>query len=153
MVIDAATPCDLPAVRKLLEQQHLLLDGIDEHLQTLLVSREGSNVVGAAGLELYADGALLRSVAVDPALQGQRVGHQLVDAALQLAQRHGAPAVYLLTTTAADYFPRFGFEPVARADVPASVQASVAFRAACCASAAVMRRRLGVTNASTASKL
>jgi amino-acid N-acetyltransferase len=50
--------------------------------------------------------------------------------------------VFLLTTTAEGFFPRFGFEAVRHADVPASVQASVEFQSACPASAIVMRKRL-----------
>ena len=32
----------------------------------MIVAREGEHVIGAAAVEFYADGALLRSVAVDP---------------------------------------------------------------------------------------
>jgi len=142
MMIEAANDCDLPEVRNLLMRHHLPLAGVDDHLQTLLVAKEGSQVVGAAALELYADGALLRSVAVDPSHQGRRLGHVLTEAALRLAQTHRAETVFLLTTTAAAFFPRFGFEPIARDDVPASVQASVEFQSACPASATVMRKRL-----------
>ena len=48
----------------------------------------------------------------------------------------------LLTTTAEKFFPRFGFEQIAREDVPPSVQASVEFTSACPTSAIVMRKRL-----------
>jgi amino-acid N-acetyltransferase len=89
---------------------------------------------------VYADGALLRSVAVAPGLQRKGIGHQLTEAALQLAQHLRVPAVYLLTNTAANFFPKFGFECIARADVPATVQQSIEFTSACCASAVVMRK-------------
>lgn len=112
-----------------------------------LVARDPARarVVGTAALEFYSDGALLRSVAVDVAFQGQRLGHALTEAALQLAEAHGAKAVFLLTNTAPDFFPKFGFERIARAEVPASVQESVEFRSACCASAVVMRRRVATS--------
>jgi amino-acid N-acetyltransferase len=142
MVIEAASDRDLPDVRTLLERQHLPLDGVDDHVGTMVVARDGAQIVGTAAVELYADGALLRSVAVDPAQQGRQLGHRLTEAALLLAQTHGATAVFLLTTTAEKYFPRFGFEQITRADVPASVQASVEFQSACPASAIVMRKRL-----------
>ncbi len=142
MVIEAASDRDLPEVRTLLARHHLPLDGVDEHVRTMVVARDGSQIVGTAAVELYADGALLRSVAVDPAQQGRQLGHQLTEAALLLAQTHGADTVFLLTTTAEKYFPKFGFEQITRADVPASVQASVEFQSACPASAVVMRKRL-----------
>jgi amino-acid N-acetyltransferase len=52
------------------------------------------------------------------------------------------PAVYLLTNTAAEYFPRFGFERITRADVPPAVQASIEFTSLCPYTATVMRKRL-----------
>jgi amino-acid N-acetyltransferase len=56
-------------------------------------------------------------------------------AALTIAREHHVDAVFLLTTTAEQFFPKFGFERISRADVPASVQASVEFQSACPASA------------------
>lgn len=141
-MIEPATTGDLPGIRALLERLQLPLAGVDEHLTTLLVAREGSQIVGTAGLELYADGALLRSVAVEPDRQGKQLGHQLTDAALHLAASHGVNAVFLLTTTAERFFPKFGFEPIDREQVPSSVRVSVEFQSACPASAIVMRKQL-----------
>jgi amino-acid N-acetyltransferase len=86
MVIQPAEPRDLPAVRRLLETQHLPLDGIDAHVSTMVVAKQGARSVGAAAVELYADGALLRSVVVDPSVQGQGLGHRLSEAALGIAK-------------------------------------------------------------------
>jgi amino-acid N-acetyltransferase len=141
-MIESATDQDLHGIRSLLQRLDLPLDGVDDHVKTMLVAREDGLVVGTAGLELYEDGALLRSVAVDPRLQGQHLGHELTEAALQLAERYRIGTVSLLTTTAGRFFPRCGFEPIARGDVPASVQASIEFRSACPASAIVMRKHL-----------
>jgi amino-acid N-acetyltransferase len=142
MTIEAATAGDLPQVHTLLGRHHLPLDGVDDHLATMIVARDGARVVGTAALELYTDGALLRSVAVDPSQQGRHLGHELTEAALRLARAHGAAAVFLLTTTAERFFPRFGFAPIPRDAVPASVQASIEFTSACPASAIVMRKGL-----------
>jgi arsenate reductase len=144
-MIESATERDLPQIRALLERLHLPLAGADDHLATLLVARENEMVVGTAGLELYDDGALLRSVAVEPRRQGAQLGHQLTDAALQLAANRGARAVFLLTTTAEKFFPRFGFEQIDREQVPPAVRQSVEFQSACPASAIVMRKQLGAT--------
>ena len=141
-MIEAATERDLPQIHSLLERLHLPLAGVDEHLPTMLVAREGDEIVGTAALELYADGALLRSVAVEPAFQGKQLGHQLTDAALRLATTHSASTVFLLTTTAERFFPKFGFEPSGRDKVPMSVQRSAEFQSACPASAIVMRKQL-----------
>jgi amino-acid N-acetyltransferase len=108
----------------------------------MLIAREEEEVVGTAALELYSGGALLRSVAVDPRWQGRQVGRQLTDAALRLAAGHGVESVFLLTTTAERFFPKFGFEPLGREHVPPSVLESVEFQSACPASAVVMRKQL-----------
>jgi amino-acid N-acetyltransferase len=50
--------------------------------------------------------------------------------------------VFLLTETAAKFFPRFGFRAVSRADVPESVRASLEFTTACPQGALVMELSL-----------
>jgi amino-acid N-acetyltransferase len=140
--IDLARERDAAEVFNLLELNHLPVDGLREHLATTLVARQNGRVVGSAALEVYSHGALLRSVAVAPSLQRAGLGGQLTEAAIQLARDTGAPAMYLLTTTAERYFPRFGFERIERHEVPESVQASVEFKTACPASATVMRKSL-----------
>jgi amino-acid N-acetyltransferase len=142
MLIARAREDDLPGVLQLLSYQHLPLDDVEHHIGTMVVARDAERVVGVAALELYDDGALLRSVAVDSAIQGRRLGHQLTEAALSIARENGIEAVFLLTTTAEHFFPRFGFERIARSEVPDSVKASVEFQSACPASAVVMRKRL-----------
>jgi N-acetylglutamate synthase-like GNAT family acetyltransferase len=52
----------------------------------MLIAREGEQIIGTAGLELYPDGALLRSVAVNPGCEDKKLRRRLTDAALHLAQ-------------------------------------------------------------------
>jgi amino-acid N-acetyltransferase len=137
--IEPARPDDASALEQVVAAQGLPLDGLLDHLATTLVARDRGRLVGSAALELYADGALLRSVAVLPEWQRRGLGQALTTAAIRLAAERRSPALYLLTTTAERFFPRFGFEPIARADVPAGVQASIEFTSACPSSATVMR--------------
>jgi amino-acid N-acetyltransferase len=133
---------DLDGVLGLLAENHLPTEGLREHLATTLVALHGDRVVGSAALEIYGDGALLRSVAVRPSLQRQRLGRELTQAAISLAQARRAPAIYLLTTTAEPYFRAFGFDRIVRGEVPLDVLTSVEFTSACPSSATVMRKRL-----------
>ncbi|HYN08972.1 MAG TPA: arsenic resistance N-acetyltransferase ArsN2 [Vicinamibacterales bacterium] len=142
IVVERARPEDCDTIVELLKAEHLPPDGLLDHLDTTLVARQNGHIVGTAALEVYVDGALLRSVAVASALRGRGVGRDLTEAALAAARDLRVPALYLLTTTADNYFPRFGFERITRAEVPASVQASVEFTSACPASAVVMRKQL-----------
>lgn len=140
--IEPARPGDLDAIFQLLRDNALPIDGLSDHLSNTLVVRHGDRIVGSAALEVYGDGALLRSVAVAPRLQRSGLGRALTDAAIDLARQRRIPALFLLTTTADGYFPRFGFERIDRAQVPATVRESVEFKSACPASAAVMRKVL-----------
>ena len=69
--------------------------------------------------------------------------------AVEAARAAGVRGMYLLTTSAERYFPRFGFERITREDVPDPLHASVEFRGACPASAVIMRKivELGGTGA------
>ena len=140
--IGPARPEEFSKVLVLLEQNLLPSDGLADHRDTLLVARDGEAVVGSAALEVYGDAALLRSVAVDERWRGQGLGQRLTDAALEMARMRGIHEVYLLTETAADFFPRFGFRRVARTDVAAGVQQSIEFTSACPVSALVMAREV-----------
>jgi amino-acid N-acetyltransferase len=140
--IGRARPEDLHDVLALLDDARLPLDGLRDHFEAAFVARRGGAIVGCIALEIYPDGALLRSAAVAPAVRRQHVGAGLTAAALDLAAARGVSAVYLLTSTAEQYFPRFGFERIERAEVPPGVQTSVEFTSACPSSAAVMRKIL-----------
>jgi amino-acid N-acetyltransferase len=139
-VVRAATEADYGAVRALLEASSLPLAGVPATLAGFYVAEDQGRVVGVVGLELYGADALLRSAVIDPPTRGSGVGRALVDRALEHARKRGIRAIYLLTTTAERYFPRFGFDRITREDVPNAVQASVEFREACPASATVMRK-------------
>lgn len=142
VVVEKARAEDGEAILELLKDEHLPPDGLLDHLATTYVARQHGRIVGSAALEVYDDGALLRSVAVTSALKGRGIGRDLTEAALAAARSLHVPALFLLTTTADAYFPKFGFERIPRSDVPSSVQTSVEFRSACPASAVVMRKRL-----------
>lgn len=138
--IERATLDDGPRIAALLRTSGLPVEGLFDHLDTAFVARRAGRIVGSAALELYDDGALLRSVAVDGSVRGRGIGQRLTTAALELADALNAPAVFLLTTTADDFFPRFAFRRISREEVPPGVQQSIEFRSACPASATVMVR-------------
>ena len=136
--IERAGPEDLPGIFGLLEASGLPTEGLEEHAATTLVARETTELVGSAALELYGASALLRSVAVRADRRGRGLGRRLTGAALDLARQRGASRVYLLTETADGFFPRLGFRPVERREVPPSVRGSVEFVSACPESARAM---------------
>jgi amino-acid N-acetyltransferase len=66
------------------------------------------------------------------------MGHDLTSALIDLAYKRSISRIYLLTETAKDFFPRFGFKPVSRTEVPEAVKQSVEFTSACPVMALVM---------------
>jgi amino-acid N-acetyltransferase len=142
IVLRNATSSDRPAIESLLTSLKLPVAGIGDWLDRYWIAESGGRVVGVAGVEVYRDGALLRSVAVDPAWRGSGLGRTLVGRTLQLARDAGAREVFLLTTTAESYFPRLGFSGASRTEVPEGVRESIEFRGACPDTAVVMRKTL-----------
>ncbi|MDH5235742.1 MAG: arsenic resistance N-acetyltransferase ArsN2 [Gemmatimonadota bacterium] len=146
VTIRAATSADTAAVLALLSASALPLDGVPDVLTDLLVAERLSSgapeIVGAVAFERYGDAALLRSTVVAPRLRGAGLGERLVHAALDLARAHAVRDVVLLTTTAAEWFPRFGFTRITRDEAPLALHASNEFQYACPASATVMRLRV-----------
>ena len=139
-----ASAVDYDEVVRLLRAADLPTAGLQPSLPHFLVAEDGGRVVGAVGLEIYGDTALLRSAVVDESRRGSGVGGDLVARLLDQARSYGIREVYLLTTTAERYFPRFGFTRIEREAVAGPVRASVEFQGACPASAVVMRKALGV---------
>src|SRR2546428_10215416 len=108
VVIAAATDADLPIVLNLLQRCKLPQAGLEQHLATTLVAREGVRIIGCAALELYGRAALIRSVAVQPTSRGLRLGAPLTTPALHLARAHAVQTAYLLPDAATVFFLRFG---------------------------------------------
>jgi N-acetylglutamate synthase-like GNAT family acetyltransferase len=135
-----AADADLAAVERLLADNELPLDGVRDALPSFVVAEAGGEIVGVAGLEVVADDALLRSVAVHPSWRSHGLGRALVTRVIDDAEARGLRALYLLTMTAERYFPSFGFRRITRDDVPPEVRETAEFREACPASAVVMCR-------------
>ena len=110
--------------------------------QGYVVAESGGRIAGVAGIERYGPHVLLRSVAVAASLRGKGVGEALVHDRLAAAEEQGAGDLWLLTTTAERWFPRFGFVRVGREAIPEPLQASAEVSHACPASAAVLRREV-----------
>jgi amino-acid N-acetyltransferase len=140
MQIRSATSDDLPAVSRLLEEAQLPLDGLEEQWGPgFAVAVDGGNVVGAAGIERYGRFGLLRSVVTAPRERGRGIADSLVRNRLAWAGTEGLEGVFLLTTTAAGYFPRLGFERVERDSLPIEIRESREFASVCPDSAVAMR--------------
>jgi len=146
-----ATSDDLTAIEQLLRDADLPTAGIAEIITTRpddFVVAEAADLTGkrqlvaVGGLEVCCNNALLRSVAVRAEWRKHGLGRGLVERLVSLAEARGVNALYLLTQTAEDYFPRFGFERVDREGVPADIAETVEFKSCCPSSAVAMAKSL-----------
>lgn len=137
--IRPATDRDLDAVESTLRDSDLPLDGLrDQFGEAYAVAESDGQVIGVEGIEVHGDDGLLRSAAVAASWRGKGVGDALTRDRIEWAQRRGLRSLFLLTTTAGDYFPRFGFTPADRETAPVAVRQSREFAEACPSTALFM---------------
>ena len=133
---------DRNQIEGLLAANDLPHDDVHSGAATFFVAESGDEVVGVGGLEVYGSVALLRSVVVEAWARGEGYGSALCDALEARARDAGVDVLYLLTTTAAEFFERRGYEVVERDAAPAEISETSEFRDLCPASATCMRKRL-----------
>ncbi|MCB9758357.1 MAG: GNAT family N-acetyltransferase [Alphaproteobacteria bacterium] len=131
----ALRPEDLPAATALLRAAGLPVEGVVPGPDFVAVF-DDEGLVGLAGVERCAEAAwLLRSVVVAPRARGRGLGRALVADRITWAEGR---ALWLLTTTAADWFEGLGFRRTARAEAPPQVRATDEFARLCPDSAVCM---------------
>ncbi|MGD0643966.1 MAG: arsenic resistance N-acetyltransferase ArsN2 [Candidatus Bathyarchaeia archaeon] len=129
---------DQKIIRTLLSVFKLPLDGLEETKLWVLQSSNGE-VVGVAGLEVYDNQGLLRSVAVIKSMHNQGYGTSLASYVIGEAKRSHVRNLFLLTTTASAFFKKLGFKEESREKVAGSITNSVEFKSACPKTAILMR--------------
>lgn len=138
-----ATARDRAEIESMLTAAKLPTEGVGDILRAkpadFVVAEQDGRVVGAGGLEMTQDGALLRSVVVRDDLRSAGVGRRIVERLVHEADCRGV-GLYLLTTTADNWFPRFGFERVERNSVPPAIGATWEFKTGCAQTATAMKR-------------
>jgi amino-acid N-acetyltransferase len=111
-------------------------------LADFLVARRGASMVGAAGLERHAKDGLLRSVVVEKSLRGAGLGRRLVTSMEDRARGHGLKQLFLLTTSADDFFRSLGYLPLGRDAAPPGIRNSRQFSELCPSTSSFMTKRL-----------
>ncbi|MDR5743585.1 arsenic resistance N-acetyltransferase ArsN2 [Caballeronia sp. LZ029] len=144
MKVRAARRNDLSAIKILLTESGLpASDVVATLLDDFMVAEdEGGKLVGCVGLERLGRFALLRSLVVARSTRNQRLSSTLLARVELTAQMLGVREVWLLTTTAAGLFQRYGYADADRGTAPGEVQASAQFAELCPASAICMKKVL-----------
>ena len=103
-------------------------DLIDEKMKNFMVARgKDGSIIGVVGVEIYQESGLLRSLVVHPSYRGSGLGSLLTRKIESFAWHNGVKTLYLLTMTAADFFPKIGYEVTQRDNVPESIRKTEEF--------------------------
>jgi amino-acid N-acetyltransferase len=137
-----ATAADEVAIRDLLSAAGLPVTDVDLTRQVFVVATADGQADGCVGLEIHGAAALLRSLAVRAQRRGTGVGDALLARARALAVARGVETLFLLTTSASQFFGRRGFITVDRSVVPADLAGSAQFAGLCPTSATCMMSKL-----------
>lgn len=138
-----ATPSETNYIKNLLSKNELPHADISEKWECFYLIESGSVRVGVGGFEQYGDVALLRSIVIEDEHRGTGYGTSLCQQLLSKAQSQGISTVFLLTTTATEFFRRLGFKRVDRQTAPESIQQTSEFRDFCPSTAICMKFELG----------
>ncbi|HET6480178.1 MAG TPA: amino-acid N-acetyltransferase [Actinoplanes sp.] len=129
MEIRRARTTDVRAIRDLVDEytadRRLLSKAtvtLYESVQEFWVAVDDRDrVFGCGALHvMWEDLAEIRTVAVDPACRGQKIGHKLVERLLEAARELGVARVFCLTFETR-FFGSFGFTEIDGAPVPHAV--------------------------------
>ena len=129
---------DQKIIRFILLGHKLPLDGLEDTKLWVLQLSSGE-FAGVAGLELYGNQGLLRSVAVSKVMHNQGYGAALTNFVIREAKKHLVQDLFLLTTTTPEFFEKLGFEEESREKVSGGIMNSVEFKSACPKTAVLMR--------------
>ncbi len=138
--LDAGSDADLPAIRELLDESSLPLDGLMAVPTRWVVARDRGRLVGAGALEAHGNHSLLRSLVVAPDVRTLGVGSGIVGELERIAADRGSGGIYLLTDTAEGFFKRRGYVRIDRDAAPDAVRRSEEWAVTCSASATPMVR-------------
>lgn len=117
-------------------------DLTDRHFDHFFYLGPRESPTGLIGCEIHGNDGLLRSLVVTPDNRGAGTGSALVGHVEAYARIQGVRAMYLLTTTAEQFFARRGYSPVGRDQVPDSIRSTPEYSDICPASSAIMVKHL-----------
>ncbi|MFW6287033.1 MAG: N-acetyltransferase [Candidatus Sumerlaeota bacterium] len=126
--IRKATPADVQSIHRLLTQASKVSAvlprsraALFDTIRDFFVFEEGGQVLACCALHIvWDDLAEIKSLSVDPGLQGKGIGRALANACIEEARRLGLPRVFALTGVP-DFFLRDGFREISKEKLPHKV--------------------------------
>lgn len=138
MLIRKSKLSDLENASKILVSHALPL--IKQKQGSFWVAEEQGGIVGVGGIELKNQIGLVRSIAVHKEYQGKGIGKKIYNVVERHALNKGMLRLFLLTTTAEQYFQKLGYETIDRDIAPLPIKESNQFARLCPKSAVLMQK-------------
>jgi amino-acid N-acetyltransferase len=141
MNIVPASQNSFSAAIELLKKNNLPTEDINPGTQ-LFVVEEGDEVIATVAVEYDYNDALLRSLSVSEDKRSSGIGAELVDFIEDYVSKQGVRTIYILTTTAANFFSRRGYTLIDRSNVPQFIKDTKEYSVICASSSTLMRKVL-----------
>ena len=141
MNIVPASQNSFSAAIALLKKNDLPTEDLDPGKQRFVVE-EGNEVVATVAVEYDYNDALLRSLSVSKEKRNSGIGAEIVKFIEDYVKKQGVRNIYLLTTTAADFFSKKGYKIIDRNTVPEFIKDTSEYSVLCTSSSTVMKKEL-----------
>jgi amino-acid N-acetyltransferase len=142
LTLQQADDSTLSYIETLLERNDLPSQDVRANPGWFYVAYSDTEPVGIGGVERYGPHGLLRSVVIEHTAQGNGFGTALCEALEATASADGVETLYLLTTTAADFFANHGYRECKRTDAPVAIQQTTEFDSLCPTTATCLTKSL-----------
>ena len=133
---------NIEAILVLLKTNNLPVSDFGYGKRIFLVALSEGKTIGCVAVEVYETDGLLRSLAVKSDFRGKGIGQKLVAEAETWSRDYGLKKLYLLTTTAAGFFPKMSWSKTDRQAVPKNIALSIEFSSICPSTAVCMIKEL-----------
>jgi amino-acid N-acetyltransferase len=141
MNVIPASQNSFSAAIDLLKKNNLPTEDLTPGTQ-LFVVEEGAGVIATVAVEYDYNDALLRSLSVSEEKRTSGIGKNLVAFIEDYVKKQGVQNIYLLTTTAEDFFLKRGYKAVDRNTVPGFIKNTSEYGVICSSSSTLMKKEL-----------
>lgn len=129
-------------VERLLERNGLPSDDVAAKPDCFYIGYDDRERVGIGGIEIYGRDGLLRSVVIEQIAREHGFGTALCEALEREASVDGVETLYLLTTTASEFFATLDYVTIERSAVPEAIQQTTEFTELCPTTATCIKKTL-----------
>lgn len=142
IILQRAEKFYIPTIEKILQKENLPYQDVNSKNIEFFKAFKDKELVGIIGLERFASVALLRSMVIFEKFRNKGYGFKIVNLIIEKARASEIKELFILTTTAKDFFEHLEFEVIERESVPDDIKLTTEFTSLCPASATCMHIKL-----------